>query len=151
MHALLHFFLFNATARSYSHSPRSKHQAVTVILSDCSVHCLPLLQSSISTHIFLPNPWWIYLPIWSRSPQYDLIFNWRIITRPCWFLLYNSAHQSWLYSSHRGHHGGPGWAPCIMQQLLVGCPFYPWQSICVNATFSICPTLSFPCWIPHLF
>ena len=43
-----------------------------------------------------------------------------------------------------GCHRAPGWAPCVMQQLLTSYLFYAWQCIYVDFTFSIPPTLSFP-------
>ena len=42
-----------------------------------------------------------------------------------------------------GHHSGPGWAPCVRQQLLTSSPCYTWHCIYADATFSIHPTLSF--------
>ena len=43
-----------------------------------------------------------------------------------------------------GYHTPPGWAPCVMQQLLTNHLFYEWQCIYVDVTFCIPPTLSFP-------
>ena len=48
------------------------------------------------------------------------------------------------------HHRVPGWAPCVIQQLFITI-YFPHDSvyICiyVKATFSMCPTLTFPCWV----
>ena len=41
-------------------------------------------------------------------------------------------------------HREPGWATCVIKQLPTNNPFYRWLCIYVNATFSICPTLSLP-------
>ena len=46
-----------------------------------------------------------------------------------------------------GHHRAPSWASCDVQRLPTSCLFYTWQHIYVNATLSICPTLSFPCCV----
>ena len=42
------------------------------------------------------------------------------------------------------HHRVPGWAPCVIQQLLTSYLFHTWQCTYVDDTFSICPTLSSP-------
>ena len=42
----------------------------------------------------------------------------------------------------RDRHRVPCWASCVTQQLPTSRRFYTWQSIYVNTTFLICPTLS---------
>ena len=46
-----------------------------------------------------------------------------------------------------GHHRAPGWALCVLPQLSASHLVYTWQCLSVNATFSMHPTLSFPCCI----
>ena len=76
------------------------------------------------------------------------------LTMLCWFLLYNEVNQpyvpSLLYlppkSPHPtplGHHRAPSWVPCAIQPHPTSCPFHTWQHICVIATVSVRPTLSF--------
>ena len=42
-----------------------------------------------------------------------------------------------------GHRTVPGWASCVIQQLLISYRFYTLVYKCY-AAFSVCPTLSFP-------
>ena len=46
-------------------------------------------------------------------------------------------------SHHLGHYRVPGWAH-VIEKLFTIYLFYTWWCIYVCATFSICPTLSFP-------
>ena len=46
-----------------------------------------------------------------------------------------------------GCHRAPGWAPCVMQQLLISYLVYTWWFVYFNATLSICPILSCPCCV----
>ena len=38
------------------------------------------------------------------------------------------------YPTPQGHHRAPGWAPCVIQQLLISYLFYTWQRIYVDTT-----------------
>ena len=49
-----------------------------------------------------------------------------------------------LHPTPLGHHRTPGWAPSLIEQLPNNYLFYISQCIHVNATFSVCPTLTFP-------
>ena len=42
------------------------------------------------------------------------------------------------------HHRAPHWAPCAARQRLTSCPPHTQECTCVDATFSIHPTLSLP-------
>ena len=48
-----------------------------------------------------------------------------------------------------GCHRAHGWVPCVIWQLPTSCLFYLWWriNICLNATLSVCSTLSFPCCV----
>ena len=85
-------------------------------------------------------------------------FNWKKITLQ-WCvdfchtttqIINNYTYVTYLPCTHPiplSHHRVPGWAPCVIQQLLTSYLFHTWWYIYVDATFSIHPTLSFPCWI----
>ena len=79
-----------------------------------------------------------------------------------WCLLYNKANQAGMViiypSPHEppspphhptplDHRREPGRATCVIKQLPTNNLFYRWLCIYVNATFSVCPTLSFPCHV----
>ena len=48
------------------------------------------------------------------------------------------------HPTHLGHHRVLNWAPCVLEQLPTSYLVYMWSCICVNATLSNCPNLSFP-------
>ena len=88
----------------------------------------------------------------------NLLFNWRKIALQCCTGFCHTTtriNHSYTYITSLlslsplpphptplGHHRVPGWAPCAIQQLLTSYLFSRWWYIYVNATFSVCPTLS---------
>ena len=44
----------------------------------------------------------------------------------------------------QGHHRAPGWAPCVIQQLLISYLFYTWQRIYVDTTSPFIPLFLSP-------
>ena len=56
-----------------------------------------------------------------------------------------------ILSSHPiplNYNRAPSWASCVIQKLLTSSLFHTWSCIYVNATFSICLTLSFLHCVP---
>ena len=81
------------------------------------------------------------------------------LTTLCWFLPYIHMNQPWVAlcplpletPSHPSPHPSPlgvaehqVWAPCIIGQISTGHLLYTWSRVCLRATPSVRPTLSFP-------
>ena len=112
----------------------------------------------------------ILLTDWTQNTQnafqLKMVFNWRIIALQ-WYVVSASQQRKYiitiytypfsvqppchiLHPTPLDHHKVPVYAPCVIQQLPNGYPFYTWQCVYVNDAFSICPTFSFPCCV-HKF
>ena len=72
-----------------------------------------------------------------------------------WFLLLNNSNPPQLdtqpllpeFPTPLGHHRATGWAPCVIQQLLTSYPPYTQECAHVDATSSVCYTLSLPTFV----
>ena len=123
--------------------PTNKKAMLNFSINDISGHSLPPFLISLSSLI---------------SQILCFVFNWRIIAlQYCGSLCHTSKQIShnYLYvcisslltlsphPSPLGRHRVPSWAPCVMQQLPASDLSYTWWCVCVKATFSTRPTLSF--------
>ena len=85
-------------------------------------------------------------PLEKELATHSNILAWRIpIDRGHWQATVHGIAKSWTRLSRLSRHRSSlGWAPVALWQLPACHLFHAWWGMYVNATLSVCPTLSFP-------